>query len=127
MNSIGTITLDENLTVPDLYSGSGAKAGGELTTLSGRLIVQRLNGRGRLVSLTARADGNRLFGFYTRSQVEELRALANSGVAVAAVLNDQPCRVVVPLNGVQVEPLNPRRDQQAGQKYVGTVSVLIVG
>ena len=124
MISLNGMVLDSNLQVPDLDSSPRA-LGNERMTMGGRTYAQRLVSlsMGGL-TLTAVRDGNSLFGRFSRSQVQAIRSLADTGEVVPFVFNGLSINVVVAVDGVQLEMIGHRTDPPADHPYVGTVLLL---
>lgn len=124
MISLNGMELDQYLQVPDLYTDAGA-LGNERLTLGGSLVVQRLvSSSVAQLTLTAVRDGNGLYGRFLRSQVQAIRALADTGTAVPFIYNGFTCSVVVALDGVNLEMIGHRTDPPADHPYIGTVLLL---
>jgi hypothetical protein len=121
---LGGMALDGNLIAPDFVSASRA-SGSERLSLGRTLVIQRSpEGAGRLITLTARLDGNRLIGRFTRAQVEQIRAWRDAGTVLAFDYHGYTADVVVRMDGVQVEAVGDRTDPPAGHPYTGTVTLM---
>lgn len=123
MISLGALVLDANLQIPNL-NAAPAVAGSERRTLGGRLVVQRLSPGGGELLLTAVLDGQRIYGYFTTSQVQSIRALADSGEEVTLLYNEQSIQVVVALDGVNLVPYGNRTDPPADHPHYGTVALI---
>ncbi|MCB2218053.1 MAG: hypothetical protein KQH59_18480 [Desulfobulbaceae bacterium] len=122
--TLGGLPLDSNLIAPDFVSASRA-SGSERLTLGRQLVIQRSpEGAGRLITLTARLDGNRLIGKFSRAQVEQIRAWRDAGTVLAFDYHGSTADVVVQMGGVQVEAVGDRTDPPAGHPYTGTITLM---
>ncbi|BDD88699.1 hypothetical protein [Desulfofustis limnaeus] len=122
--TLGGLTLDGNLIAPDFVSASRA-SGSERLTLGRQVIIQRSpEGAGRLITLTARLDGSRLIGRFTREQVEQIRAWRDAGTVLNFTYHGYTADVVVRMDGVAVEAVGDRTDPPAGHPYTGTITLM---
>ena len=116
--------LDPYLQVPDLDTSPKA-LGNERITLGGRRYVQRLiSASVAQMTLTAVRDGDGLYGRFSRSQVQSIRDLADSGAIVPFVYHGLTINVVVAIGGINVEMIGHRTDPVASHAYIGTVLLL---
>jgi hypothetical protein len=121
---LGGVVLDSNLIAPDFVSAARS-SGSERLTLGRQVIIQRSPaGGGRLITLTARLDGNRLIGRFSRAQVEQIRAWRDAGTVLNFDYHGYTADVVVRMDGVQVEAVGDRTDPPAGHPYTGTVTLM---
>lgn len=123
MISLAGHTLCEYLQIPDWYSSPWG-AGSARPTLGGRLVVQRGQAATRRITLTARQDGRQIRGYYTRTDVEFLRGLAESGETVELVYHSHTAQVVVSLDGFAPEMVDTRSNPRPEDLYVGTIALM---
>ncbi len=121
---LGGLELDRNLIAPDFLQAAAA-AGSERLTLGREVIIQRSPiGAGREITLTARLDGNRLIGRFTRAQIEAITAWRDAGTVLPFVYHAYTADVVVRMGGVAVEAVGDRTDPPAGHPFTGTITLM---
>lgn len=124
MITLGPITLDPNLQVPDWFTAISV-AGSERPTLGGRLVVQRLERGPRQITLAAVLEGNKLYGKFTRAQIEAIRDMAESGELQQLNVHGRLATVVVPLAALDaVVPVRKLSDPGEDALYVGTIPLM---
>ncbi len=120
---LGGIALHPYLLVPD-WPVSSLAAGSERRTLGQRLVVQRrVMPAPDLITLTAVRDGNGLYGYFTHAQIGQFREFRDAGDAVLFYYHGTEMMVVIPVGGIQVEPVFRRTDPPADLPYVGTITL----
>lgn len=129
-----SITLSDGTTTLTLkhllWSNRSADqvAGSERVTLGGRLVTQRLATRtGREIVLEARLDGNSLRGWFTGSQVAQLKTWRNNATTLTLTYDTTVRSAVIPLAGIAIEPVLPRSTAIDGADIcAGTLTLLEV-
>ncbi|SDP69778.1 hypothetical protein [Desulforhopalus singaporensis] len=126
MITINGAEFSKYLQVPDWLTSPGS-AGSEHVTLGGSLIVQRFSGDyPKEITLTAKLEGNKLFGYFTTEQVEYLRLIADSGEPVPFEYHGRQMNIVIPLDGINLVAQGNRSDPPSGHPHYGTVTGRIV-
>lgn len=126
MITLGELTLDSHLQVPDWFTATKV-AGSERPTLGGGLVVQRLPSGPRQITLTAVQEGNRIYGKFTRAQLEAIGAMAQSGQVQDLNVHGRTARVVVPLGALSaVVPVRKLSDPGEDALYVGPIPLMEV-
>lgn len=116
------IQLHKFLRVPDLPAAV-MSAGSERRTF-GALAVQRLDmGVQDTLTLLAERSGNKLYGYFIHEQIEHFRAVRDAGTAVPFVYYDLSIQVVIPIGGIQVEPVIRIANPPANHRYYGSIQV----
>jgi hypothetical protein len=126
MISLNGVTLDDDL-IWDGEFDSPYIAQNLQRTILGILVVQNLpQVKGRIITLTASASGNEYTGHFTRSQIEGIKVLEQTGTVVEFIYESQTMNVIIQAGGVQVRPLIPRPNQASTDLYIGTVTLIEV-
>lgn len=125
--SIGGIALSEDLVWLNEFDYP-AISQSVRPLLGGGVIVQQTNNTlaGREVQLVARGAGGTFDGYFTRLQVQQIKALEAAGSQVTFVYNATTLNVIIKSNGVDVTPALPRPDQEATDWYSGTITMIEV-
>lgn len=124
MIRLDTIDLDDYLQIPDWFTSLGS-AGSDRMTLGGVWVSQRLTGsRAGVLTLTAKYEGNKLFGRFFQPQIEAIVALRDAGSAVQLIYNSYTATVIIAQDGIDVTPVGNRTDPSATHPYYGTIQLL---
>jgi len=123
---LGAIDLDDNIILAGEFAYPAAGQSVRRTIL-GRAVIQwaPVSG-GRELVLEATDEGGRYKGFFTRSQVEQIKALEAAQDVVTLDTGAATYDVVVKAGGVDVRPVIDLADPDAADHYVGTVTLIEV-
>lgn len=125
--SIGSIALSEDLVWTNEFDYAAISQSVRPLLGGGSVVQQAFNTtQGREIELTARGGGKQFDGYFTRLQVQQLKALEATGSQVSFVYNATTLNVVIKSNGVDVTPALPRPDQVDTDWYSGTITMIEV-
>lgn len=81
---------------------------------------------GRDIILSAIRDGDAFSGYFTRSQIQQLKDIEASGTIVPFIYEDYSTDVIISSGGISVVPLIRRPNQADGDKYTGNITMIEV-
>ncbi len=117
-------TLSEDL-IWDNEFGNPSISQNVQRTILGNLVIQSLPlSGGRTINLVAVASGNAYEGFFTRTQIVAFKAIEQAGSTVVFHYEGTDYDVKIQAGGVQVTPLQPRPNQDDGDLYSGTLTLI---
>ena len=91
-------------------------------TVGGALVISSFTKTaGKEIHLESVRSGESFSGYFTRTQVEQFKALETSVTPVTFVYKSQTFTVIVQAGGVRVQPWLPRPDQENTDYYSGTL------
>ena len=122
MISVDGVEYSPYLLVPDYYQSAGA-IGADSRSLFGMVTALRI-GAGKTFTLTAKREAGKIYGYFTRAQVELLAAIRDAGRAVVFDYHGRVHTVVIPLTGLDVTLVQNRTDPGESEKYTGTVTLV---
>lgn len=122
--TLNGVTLSSNLVWRGEFDSPSATQSIGLT-IGGRQVIQSAPIDGaRTIVLEATDLGDKYKGFFTRAQVEAIKALEAAGTLVDLVYGTQAMTVVVAAGGVQVYPLVDSNEPGATDEYLGTITLI---
>ncbi|MFA7173812.1 MAG: hypothetical protein WC340_10425 [Kiritimatiellia bacterium] len=121
---VDTLELDKNLILSGLHT-VGQRPGSDRRTLGNRLAPQRGASGGGELTLTSTLSGSRLFGRWTRAQIDQLRTWANDGETHTLTVHDASWTVVLLIDGIATAQLFPRSNPQETDIYTGSVTFAV--
>jgi hypothetical protein len=123
MISLGSITLSQDLIWlnefdnPVLAQSTRRVIGGR-SFIQGKPII-----KGREIILASIMSGNKISGYYTRSQIKEITELARTQTTVVLVYESTVMNVIVKADGIKVRPTLPRPNIEDDDWYSGTITM----
>lgn len=126
MITLNGVTLSEDLLWDGEFDNPVISQNVQRTLLGVQIIQNMPIVGGRIVSLVAISNGSEYQGFYTRSQIQEFKALEEAGTPIVFHYEGQEFNVVIQAGGIQVQPLIPRPNQDVADLYSGTLILIEV-
>lgn len=121
--SLGGVALDDSLVLVG-FKNRPPVAVAVGRTILGRPVVQTSPVSGGALVLEARLDGDRIYGRYTGSQIDQIRTLWAAAAAVTMVHHLGTWQVII--QAVDVQDVQDYADPGATDLYTGTITMIEV-
>lgn len=96
-------------------------------TVLGNKVINTLPIQGcREVTLSSVRSGSSMYGYYTRTQIQQIKELERSGTVVNFIYETQSFNVVVQAGSIDVAPLLAKANQGYDDYYTGSITLLEV-
>lgn len=125
MITINSTVYDENLQLSGVLSESHIKQ--SITYTFGKPVVQSIvYPVGRVLTLSASQDGERIYGIFTYTQIQELIAIRDTVQTVVFVHPKFTGNVIIPSGGLSFTDVDDLVENCSDALYIGTVEFLTV-
>lgn len=122
---LGAVTLDSRLLLRGLFESPLSQTM-QVRLMSGALHVYSKGISSRNLTLTTDGPNNVKHGLFTRQQLEAIAAIRDAGIIVVLQHWGGLYNVMIPSDGVSVEPIIETATKSSGDKYSGTISLIEV-
>lgn len=126
MISLNGVTLSEDLLWTNEFDYRAISQQDDTTVLGRRIISTLPIQGGREIILSSVRSGNRFTGYYTRTQIQEIKSLEKNGTTVVFIYESQTFNVIIKSGSVKVTPIIARPNQEDEDWYTGSITLLEV-